>query len=217
MAKAAALSRERIIEAAVSVADEGGLAAVSMRNVGDALGVRAMSLYHHVSNKEEILDGLADWIFAQIDLPTLHDPWRSAMTVRANSARAVLFRHGWAIGLIESRRNPLPALLTHHDTVLGCLLANGFSMRLASHAFSVLDAYIYGFVVTELSLPFAPGEDAADFATEMDLPFDAYPHMGRMLSELVFAGDYDFAAEFPYGLELILDQLEVRLALEPGG
>ena len=214
MSKAPALSRDRIVEAAVAVADGGGLSAVSMRNVGDQLGVRAMSLYHHVANKDEILDALADWVFAQIWLPELDDPWRPAMVARADSARAVLFEHGWALGLIESRRNPGPALLRHHDTVLGCLLANGFSMRLASHAFSVLDAYIYGFVVTELSLPFAPDEGAADFAAELDLPFEAYPHMARMLTELVFTDSYDFGDEFGYGLHLILDQLDSRLTAD---
>lgn len=214
MVKDSALSRDRIISAAATVADDGGLAAVSMRKVAEELGVQAMSLYHHVASKEEILDGLADWIFTQIHLPKIDAPWRIAMTDRALSARSVLFRHGWGLGLIESRRNPGPAVLTHHDAVLGCLLTNGFSMRLASHAFSVLDAYVFGFVVTELSLPFSPDEGVAEFAQDLELPFDEYPHMARMLTELVFTEQYDFAAEFPYGLDLILDQLEQRLANE---
>ncbi|OLL16259.1 MULTISPECIES: TetR/AcrR family transcriptional regulator [unclassified Rhodococcus (in: high G+C Gram-positive bacteria)] len=204
------LSRIGIIEAAVRVADRGGLTAVSMRNVGKELGVEAMSLYHHVANKDDLLDGLADWIFAGIVLPGPGEPWRPAMLHRATSARNVLARHPWSLTLIESRRSPGLSLLRHHDAVLGCLRTNGFPVALASHAFSVIDAYVYGFVLTELKLPFASADGAEEFASEIDVPADAYPYLAEMVGELVIGKDYSFADEFDYGLGLILDELDRR-------
>ncbi|MEE1622398.1 TetR/AcrR family transcriptional regulator [Zafaria sp. J156] len=156
------LSRERVVEAAVAVADRGGLAAASMRGVAAELGVEAMSLYHHVAGKDALLDALVDWVFARIELPGERDPWRPAMAARAASARSVLAAHPWALGLIESRRVPGPALLAHHNAVLGNLRANGFPVRLAAHAFSALDSYVYGFVLTELNLPFDAAGDGAN-------------------------------------------------------
>ncbi|MDO8144511.1 TetR/AcrR family transcriptional regulator [Isoptericola sp. 178] len=206
------LSSTKIVEAAVQVADEGGLTAVSMRNVGRRLGVEAMSLYHHVANKEALLDQLADWVFTRIALPTVGDPWRPAMAARAESARTVLAAHPWALGLVESRRTPGPALLHHHDTVLGCLRAGGFSVVLASQAFAAIDAYVYGFVLTEQSLPFEAGEDAGEFVAAVDLPLAEYPHLAEMVGELVVGGDYRFADQFDDGLALVLDGLERRLA-----
>lgn len=209
------LSRRRVVEAAVAVADRSGLGAVSMRKVGAELGVEAMSLYHHVAGKEDLLDALADEIFAGIASPTPGEPWRPAMQRRAHSARAVLAQHPWALGLIESRRTPGPALLQHHDAVLGCLRLGGFSVALAAHAFSVLDAYVYGFVLTEVNLPLGPGDSADDLIAEMDLPVDAYPHFAEMVHELVLGKDYSYAGEFDYGLGLILDELERRSGQSP--
>ncbi len=216
MARRPALTRERIVEAAVRVADSGGLAAVSMRNVGKELGVEAMSLYHHVAGKEALLDALADWIFSTIELPDTRDPWRPAMAARATSARATLAQHPWALGLIESRRTPGPALLRHHDSVLACLRTNGFSVVLASHSFSVLDAYVYGFVLTEVNLPFEPGESADDFVAEIGplVPVEEYPHLVEMFTAQVIGKQYDYGDEFAYGLELILDGLQRRQARE---
>ncbi|MBB5788228.1 TetR/AcrR family transcriptional regulator [Jiangella mangrovi] len=209
-----ALSRERIVEAAVQVADRGGLAQVSMRNVGKELGVEAMSLYHHIKGKDDLLDALADWIFTRIALPGLDDPWRPAMTERAASARATLGGHPWALGLIESRRDGGPALLRHHDTVLGCLRRNGFSVALAAHAFSALDAYVYGFVLTELNLPFDAPSGAEELAGELRqaLPVDEFPYLIEMIEEKVIGRDYTYGSEFEYGLDLILDGLADRLA-----
>ena len=206
-----------IVAAAATVADSGGLAAVSMRNVGKALGVEAMSLYHHVANKESLLDGLADWIFAQVELPTPEDRWRDGMERRAESARQVLSAHPWGLGLIESRATPGPQLLTHHNAVLGCLRNGGFSVRLASHAFSVIDAYVYGFVLTTQNLPFdaAAADSATDFAADFTPIIAAYPHLGELVAELTRGGDYVFVDEFDYGLGVILDQLEQRLLSEP--
>jgi AcrR family transcriptional regulator len=206
----AALTRERIVEAAVRVADGGGLAEVTMRSVGRELGVEAMSLYHHLDGKEALLDELADWVFTRIDLPDEDEPWRPAMRERAASARRVLAAHPWALGLIESRRTPGPALLRHHDRVLGCLRANGLPVALAAHAFSVIDAYVYGFVLTELNLPFSGEEGADEFVAEIRalLPAAEYPHLVEMLAEQVVGRRYAYADEFAFGLDLVLDGLE---------
>ncbi|WP_309114331.1 TetR/AcrR family transcriptional regulator [Saccharothrix sp.] len=206
------LTHARVVDAAVRVADRGGLTQVSMRNVGKELGVEAMSLYHHVKGKDALLDALADWIFVRIDLPDPATPWRAAMTTRAASARAVLSEHSWGLGLIESRRSPGPASLRHHDAVLGCLRHNGFSVGLAASAFSVLDAYVYGFVLTELNLPFQAGESAEEFVAQVDLPADQYPHLTEMVAEQILDRDYSYGDEFTRGLDLILDSLEARLA-----
>jgi AcrR family transcriptional regulator len=211
-----ALSRERIIEAAVKVADRGGIAQVSMRNVGAELGVEAMSLYHHLAGKDDLLDGLADWIFTQIELPDLDRPWRQTMAEQALSARAALSSHPWALALIESRRSPGTALLRHHDATLGCLRRNGFPVALAAHAFSALDAYVYGFVLTERNLPFQPGEGADEFVSEIRhaIPAESYPHLTELLTEHILGRDYAYAEEFEYGLTLILDALEERLDVD---
>ncbi|MFF2494659.1 TetR/AcrR family transcriptional regulator [Agromyces sp. NPDC058064] len=217
MARRTPLSRERIIAAAMQVADEGGLAAVSMRSVGKALGAEAMSLYHHVAGKEELLDLLADAAFEEIPLLETDSPWRAAMVDRADAMRAVLTAHPWALGLLESRTNPGQAVMRHHDRVLGVLRNGGFDLALAAHAYSVLDAYIYGFVLTELTLPFTPDEGADAFAEGLELPADEYPHLAEMLEQMVLGHDYEFGDEFGYGLELVLDQLELRLAAQRAG
>ncbi|TCC00484.1 TetR/AcrR family transcriptional regulator [Micromonospora zingiberis] len=216
MARRPALNHDRIIAAAVRVADRGGVAQVSMRNVGKELGVEAMSLYHHLAGKDALLDGLANWIFTQIELPEPHQPWRPAMAERAESSRRALSQHPWALGLIESRRSPGPALLRHHDTVLACLRRNGFSVTLAAHAFSAIDAYVYGFVLTELNLPFEAGEGADEFVAEIRhaLPADEYPHLVEMITNQVVGRDYRYADEFGFGLDLILDSLQRHHARE---
>ena len=209
------LSVRRVVAAAAAVADRGGLAAVSMRNVGRELGVEAMSLYHHVSGKEELLDLLADAAFAQIPLPEIGAPWRAAMTSRAHAMRAVLKKHSWALTLLESRANPGEAVMRHHDRVLGLLRGDGFDLVLAAHAYSALDAYIYGFVLTELSLPFTPDTGPEEFAAGLEFTASEYPHLAEMLAQLVVGHDYDYGDEFGYGLDLVLDQLELRRAARP--
>lgn len=213
MPKRPALTRESIIEAAVEVADRGGVNKLSMRNVARQLGCEAMSLYHHLEGKDALVDALVDWFFERIELPDLDAPWRQAMAERAGSARAALLRHPWALGLIESRRTPGPALLRHHDRVLGCLRANGFQVVLASHAFSAIDAYVYGFVLTELNLPFEAGEGAEGFVGEIEelLNPQAYPHLVEMIAVQVAGRSYAYADEFSFGLDLILDSLEAHL------
>lgn len=210
------LSGKAVVEAAVRVADTGGLGAVSMRGVGRELGVEAMSLYHHVRNKEHLLDDLADWIFEQVELPLPAEGWRPGMERRAGSMRRVLGAHPWALGLVESRRSPGPGLLRHHDAVLGCLRGGGFSVRLAAHAFAAIDAYVFGFVLTEQTLPMEPGESAGDFAATLDLPAETYPHLVENVVELTSCEDYAFAEEFDYGLALVHDGLAARLDDELG-
>lgn len=211
MAAKPTLNATLVVEAATRVADRGGLTAVSMRNVGKELGVEAMSLYHHIAGKEVLLDALTDWIFTEIEPPQPDDDWRTAIGKRCRSARAVLSQHSWALGLIESRRTPGPATLRAHDAVIGRLRAAGFSVALAARAFSVIDAYVYGFVLTEVNLPFDNPDDADAIVADMAVPQDEYPHLAEMAVELVSGHDYTYGNEFDYGLALILDGLNDRL------
>src|ERR1700749_5007350 len=148
------LNRERVLAAAVCLADGNGDESLTMRRPGQAVGVKAMSIYNHVASKEDLLDGMINVVFNEIELPSRGDSWQAAMRQRAISIRTVLSRHRWAIGLMESRTSPGPATLRHHDAVLGCLRDAGFSVELAAHAYSVLDSYIYGFALQERGLPF---------------------------------------------------------------
>lgn len=209
-----ALSRGLVVDAAAAVADRAGLAGVSMRSVARELGVEAMSLYHHVEGKDALLDELADWVFERVRVPVVGGAWRSEMQARARSARDVLAAHPWGLGLIESRRSPGPALLRHHDAVLGCLRSAGFDIALAAHAFSVLDAYVYGFVLTEVNLPFEPGESAEHFVDQLGPLRETHPHLAEMVASQVIGRDYRYGDEFEPGLDLVLDGLEARLARE---
>jgi AcrR family transcriptional regulator len=206
----APLSRERVIVEAVALADESGIGALTMRRLADRLLVEPMSLYHHVASKDEILDGMVDVVFREIDLPGPDAGWKTAMRERAASARAALRRHPWAVGRLESRSNPGPATLHHHDAVIGCLRHAGFSVPLAAHAFSAIDSYVYGFAMQELNLPFhTPEETAAMAVTFLDqFPADRFPHLAELTVEHVLRPGYDYADEFAFGLDLILDGLE---------
>ena len=206
----APLTRDRVLHAAVALADESGSESLSMRKLGEAVGVEAMSLYHHVANKEDLLDGMIDVVFGEIDLPSRGEDWKTAMRQRAISARRVLSRHGWAIGFMESRSSPGPATLRHHDAVIGCLRDAGLSMELAAHAFSLLDSYIYGFALQERSLPFRTPEEIAEPARDIlaAYPADKYPHLAELTTEQVLRPGYDYGNEFEFGLDLILDGLE---------
>ena len=223
MAPTAPLTRDRVLQAGVDLADSGGLAALTMRRLGQSLGVEAMSLYHHVPNKDRLLDGMVDRVFAEIELPTPGAPWRTAMRDRAASARAALNRHPWAIPLMQSRTAPGPATLRHHDRVLGTLRAAGFSLELAAHAFSALDGYVYGFALQEASLPFDTSGQGPEGVTEIaesilaGLPSpDEYPHLAELTTWYVTNPGYAYGDEFGYGLDLILDGLE-RAAVHAAG
>jgi AcrR family transcriptional regulator len=203
------LSRERVLQAAVALADEAGLEAFSMRALAQELGVVPMALYKHVANKDELLDGMVDSVFAEIELPPADVDWRSAMRRRAVSTREALGRHGWAIGMMESRR-PGPANLRNHNAVMGCLRGAGFPFEMAIHAYSVQDAYIYGFALQERDTGFETPESAGEAAQRRAATIGAledYPHLAEIVTKLPESG-YDNAVEFAWGLDLILDGLE---------
>ena len=203
------LSRERVLAGALAVADADGLAALTIRSLATALGVRPMSVYHYVADKNEILDGLVDIVFGEIYLPVPGGDWRSELTRRAVSARDVLGRHRWAIGLLESRTSPGPATLRHHDSVLATFLAAGFSPALTAHAYALVDSYVYGFALQEASLPFEGPDGVGDVAGPiMELMATGeYPHMVEMATSYYLQPGYDFGDEFAFGLGLVLDGL----------
>jgi len=204
------LSRERVLRAAIALADERGAQELTMRKLAKELGVEAMSLYNHVANKTDLLDGMVDIVFSEIDVPPAGGDWTTDMRRRAISVRDVLGRHRWAIGLMESRRNPGPASLRHHDAVIGSLRAGGFDMAMAAHAYSLLDSYIYGFALTKMNLPFETEEEVAEVAQGMLEPFapDEYPNLVAFITEHAMQPGYDYADEFEYGLDLVLGGLE---------
>ncbi|HEY3607758.1 MAG TPA: TetR/AcrR family transcriptional regulator [Pseudonocardiaceae bacterium] len=209
----APLSREKLFGAAIDVADTGGIAALTIRSVAAELGVKPMSLYHHVANKEAIIDGIIDIVFSEIDLPPADADWRSALRRRCHSARAVLRRHPWATPVMESRSYPGAATLRHHDAVLGTLRRGGFPVALAAHAYSLLDSYVYGFALEEAALPFSPQNvDDAVAAFLAQFPTQEYPYLAEMATEHVMRPGYDYGHEFDFGLELILDGLQRKLA-----
>jgi AcrR family transcriptional regulator len=196
----------------MGVADDGGLEALTMQRIGEQVGAEAMSLYRHVRNKDDLLDGIVDLVFAEIELPAAGTEWKTAMRARAVSARAALTRHPWSVGLMESRSQPGPANMAHHDAVLGVLFAAGFSGLDATHAYNLLDSYIYGFALQERGLPFGNQEELAVLGATMfrDMPASEYPNLQQVAGELIESG-FDYADEFEFGLDLILDGLERRL------
>lgn len=201
------LTKDRILQAAVDVADREGLGALTMRRLGAELGFEAMSLYKHVANKDEILDGIVELVVGEIEIPEAGSDWRQAMRGRAVSARRVLHRHPWAIGLFESRGAFGPALLRYVDAVIAHLRAGEFSVESAGHAFSLLDSYVYGHVVQEVSF------EAAKERGEVDEPMlerlsDEYPHLGELATLQASTAVFDHDTEFEFGLSLILDALE---------
>jgi AcrR family transcriptional regulator len=204
------LTKQRVLGAAVALADRDGVRSLSMRKLAQELGVEAMSLYHHVANKDAILDGIVDVVFSEIDLPSGEADWKVAMRHRAISAREALRRHAWATGLMESRSTPGPATLRHHDAVLGILRTAGFSVELAAHANSLLDSYIYGFALQEANLPFDTPQETAELTQTImaEFPADAYPHLTEMAVQHVLRPGYDYGNEYQFGLDLILDGLD---------
>ncbi len=208
------LSRERVLRGAFAVAEAAGIGSLTMRSLAQALGVKPMSLYHHVANKEAILDGIIDVVFSEIDLPPADADWRSAMRHRAISARRVLARHPWAIPLMESRTTPGPATLRQHDSVIGTLRRAGFSIQMTAHAYSLLDSYVYGFALQEASLPFDTPETVQDVAEAIlaQFPTQEYPHLAELATEHILQPVYDYGDEFEFGLDLLLDSLDRLLS-----
>jgi AcrR family transcriptional regulator len=202
------LSRERILDAAMRLADEYGLESLSMRKLGQELGVQAMSLYNHVANKDDLLDGLVDIVVGEIEVPELGIDWKIAIRRRANSAHSVLLRHPWAVMDLMSRLNVGQAMLRYVDATLGCLHEAGFSLEMADHAWNAIDSHIYGFTLQELNFPIneADYSEAAKYGLSL-IPADKYPYMNQ-LTHYVIDGSYDGIHDFEFGLELILNGLE---------
>jgi AcrR family transcriptional regulator len=204
------LSKHRVVAEAMRLADSDGVHGLSMRRLAGVLGAGAMSLYHYVASKDELLDAMTDVVFEEIELPAEDTDWQSAMRRRAVSARQALARHPWAIGLMESRTSPGPANLRHHEAVLACLRKAGFSVLMATHANWLLDSYVYGFAMQEASLPFDTADELADMAEAVylpQLPPDEFPYLNESAAALVTAG-FDPAEQFIFGLELVLAGLE---------
>jgi AcrR family transcriptional regulator len=204
----APLDKESVIRAAIKLADEGGLVALSMRKLGHALGVEGMALYHHFANKESLIDGMVDSVHAEIAVPTIADHWRVAMRARAMSALNALSRHMWAAPIMESRHNPGPASMQLIDATIKCWLNAGFNIEMVAHIISVLDAYTIGFA-QQLRSPTDSIEQEAQMGKDImaKFPFDLYPHVGRLVSEVVAKAGYRSVKEFEFGLELILDAI----------
>ncbi|MFD1374036.1 TetR/AcrR family transcriptional regulator C-terminal domain-containing protein [Actinoplanes sichuanensis] len=210
-----------MIAAAVQLADEDGLATPAMRKIATALGVEAMSLYNHVSNKDDILDGMVDLVFTELELPVPGESWQDATRRHAASLRAALTRHPWATGVLQSRPAPGPGNRRHNDAVLGVFRRAGFPLVLTAHAVSVIDSYVYGFALQSTNMPIATPEEVAEVADGIlrDLDAEQYPHLTEMIVDHALQPGYAYGDEFDYGLDLIINGLERALTADrdPGG
>jgi AcrR family transcriptional regulator len=211
------LTRDRVLSTALAIADQGGLEALSMRRLGQELGVEAMALYYHFASRDEIVDGIVDLVFAEVELPAADGDWKTAMRGRAISLRDALLGHRWAIGLMEARGHPGPANLRHHDAVIASLRAAGLDMATVAHAYAVLDAYIYGFALTKMNLPFDATTDMAAMADGMleAFPVGEYPNLVAFIADHATKPGYDFADEFEYGLDIVIGGLEAATVKAP--
>ena len=204
------LTPDLVLTGAVELADEIGIEAFTMRKLAAALGVKPMTIYHHVENKESIIDGMVDMVFSEIAPPPAGEDWKTAIRIRCISAREVLNRHPWAPPLMESRTSPGPETLAHHDAVLGCLRRGGLSLEMTAHAYAIVDSYLYGFALQEAHLPHRGGEEMGELAEVMvdAFPVDAYPHLVELATQHVLQPGYSFGNSFEFGLDLILDGLD---------
>ena len=180
-----------------------------MRRLGAELGVEAMSLYKHVASKEEILDGILELVVGEIEIPPVGAEWKEAMRRRAISAREVLSRHSWAIGLLEARDSKGPTALRYLDAILGNLRSAGFSIENAAHAFWLLDSFVYGHVIQETRLPINTSEKVSEStgSNVEQITRDEYPHLVE-IGEHALKSEYSVDTEFEFGLDLILDALD---------
>lgn len=204
------LTSQRVIEAAIELADDVGVESLTIRKLAERLGVGAMTIYHHVPSKEEIIDGMVEFVFSQMEMPQPGQDWKTAMRRRCVSAREVLKRHPWAAPLMESRTSPGPANMSHHDAVIACLRDGGLSIRMTAHAYAILDSFIYGFAFEEAILPSGGGEGFAEIAEQIaaHFPAEEYPHLAELTFEHVLKPGYDFGDSFEFGLDLLIDGLE---------
>jgi AcrR family transcriptional regulator len=211
----APVTRDLALRAAAGLADRDGLASLSMRKLAGKLGIEAMSLYHHVKNKDDLLDGMVDLVFSEINLPVAGQDWQAVLQDRAESTRTALTRHPWAISIMDSRTSPGPATLRHQDAAIGCLRGAGFSIAMAAHAMSLIDSYVHGFVLQEVSLPLDDTGDIAaatqDILQQQPMLSNAFPHLAEMAAQLILQPGYAYSNEFPFGLRIILRGLEAAL------
>lgn len=208
------VTRDRAVQAAVALADADGIASLSMRKLAGELGIEAMSLYYHVKNKDELLDGMIEQVYSEITVPAERDEWKPAMRQRADSTREVLGTHPWAISMIDERTTV--AGMTQLNAVIGTLLHAGFTIALAAHAMSLLDSYTHGFALQEASLPTDESGDISEVTegimAQQEL-MAKLPHLARMGAELVLQPGYAYGNEFDFGIVLILDGIEQALNL----
>lgn len=204
------LTAERVLAGALELADRIGIEPFTIRKLAAEIDAKPMTIYHHVPNKEAIIDGIVDLVFAEIDLPPTDIDWKVAIRQRCISAREVLARHPWAPPLMESRTTPGMATLGHHDAVLGCFRRGGMPWEMVAHAYAVVDSYVYGFALQEASLPFNGDEDIADLADQMvkAFPPGVFPHMVEFTTQHVLRPGYAFGNSFEFGLDLLLDGIE---------
>jgi AcrR family transcriptional regulator len=209
-ARSDGLTRDRIVAAAVALADSEGLDALSMRALADELDTAPMSLYRHVANKEDLLDAMIDVVFAEIDVTSGQVDWKAEMRERAMETRAALSRHRWANGLMESRTNFGPANSRYHNDFMGCLREAGFPFRQAVHAYNAVQSYTYGFCLQEMHLGFETPEESVEVAAATLGDHAAeYPYIAEVAAEFAKSGGYDYDEEFEVALEVILDAIEI--------
>jgi AcrR family transcriptional regulator len=203
------LSRERVLRCALDLADESGIASLTIRSLANSMGTKPMSLYYYVANKDEILDGIVDMVFDEIEPPSPVGEWRDQMHRRAHAVRRALKRHPWAVGLLETRASPGVATLRHHEATLATLRAAGFSVQMTAHAYALLDSYIYGSALQEAALPFHGPEATSEVTSSIVKLFShgQYPHLVEIATEHVLKPGYDFGDEFDFGLNVILEGL----------
>lgn len=203
------LTRERVLEAAIELADQIGIEAFTIRKLAAALDVGPMTIYHHLPSKAAIIDGMVDVVFGEIELPPVYLDWKAAIRARCLSMRQVLNRHPWAPPVMESRTAPGPANLRHHDAVLGCLRRGGLSLPMTAHAYAILDSYVYGFALEEANLPGGGGPEMVELAEDMTQRFvDHYPNLAELTTEHVLRPGYSFGESFEFGLDLIIEGLD---------
>ena len=211
------LNKERVIAAAVALADTEGFESLTMRKLAEELDTAPMSLYRHVANKEELLDGMIDVVFGEIDVPSGQSDWKKEMRQRAIETRAALSRHRWANGLMESRTNPGPANARYHNAFMGCLREAGFPFREAVHAYNAVQSYTYGFALQERYLSFETAEESIQVAEATIQDYAAeYPYLAEVVAEFTSSGGYDYDEEFEIALDLILDAVD-RFKEQPQG
>lgn len=214
------LTRERILNTALELADQNGLDTVSMRQVAQGLGVEAMSLYKHIANKDDLLDGLVELVVEQMSVPSPETEWKEALRERAYTVRKVLNRHPWAANLLESRESIGPSRLRHHDSMIGILRKAGFSIELAFNTMIALTSYVYGFVMIEEGYKLKNQSKDVEGIQPIMSPTE-YPFIFEMIS-FVIAKNKDksasenhtvpvFFADFDFGLNQLLDGLERNL------